>query len=358
MATQFVDDNSLQHVPVIDDVVVPVVRIDALRCFNEVVIKLGGDPTALMAPALIKPELLANRTAVLSYRALVHLLERCASELNCPDFGLRLAAAQGGAKVLGPLEVAMRNSASLADAFRYCAEHVQAYSPAARISLESRAGTSCTFLRFDILLSHLPYQRQAVEQALLLTQHAAQSISGGNSSACEVLFCHEPIAPMANYRARFNTIVRFNQSCNGLLFHNYDLNRPIEDPDPQLYELATSFIDTRFPSASTAMTTRVQSVVSKLLVTGQCTNGQVAAALGLHPRTLQRRLREEGESFETIKDCVRRDIALRYLPQRDVPLIKVAEMLGYSEASVLSRSCYRWFSASPRQLRKRFNQAA
>jgi AraC-like DNA-binding protein len=42
---------------------------------------------------------------------------------------------------------------------------------------------------------------------------------------------------------------------------------------------------------------------------------------------------------------------LRYLIQPDVPLTRVAELLGYSEASVLSRSCARWFSASPKQLR-------
>jgi AraC-like DNA-binding protein len=30
---------------------------------------------------------------------------------------------------------------------------------------------------------------------------------------------------------------------------------------------------------------------------------------------------------------------------------RIAEILGYSETSVLSRSCFRWFSASPRQLR-------
>ena len=73
--------------------------------------------------------------------------------------------------------------------------------------------------------------------------------------------------------------------------------------------------------------------------------------LGLHPRTLQRRLREEGECFESLKDSVRRDVALQYLIQPDVPLSRVAELLGYSEASVLSRSCARWFSATPKQLR-------
>jgi AraC-like DNA-binding protein len=73
--------------------------------------------------------------------------------------------------------------------------------------------------------------------------------------------------------------------------------------------------------------------------------------LGMHPRTLQRRLRSEGESVESIKDSVRRDIALRYLTQTSMPLIRVAKALGYSETSALSRSCYRWFALSPRQLR-------
>jgi AraC-like DNA-binding protein len=136
------------------------------------------------------------------------------------------------------------------------------------------------------------------------------------------------------------------------------LARPISDPDPQLYELATSFIDTRFPSATMTVTTRVRSIIAKLLIEGQCTNSQVAATLGVHLRTLQRWLRQEGESLEGIKDSVRRDIALRYLRQSDVPLIRVAEMLGYSESSVLSRSCYRWFAASPRQLRSRLTHAS
>ena len=358
MIEQVDDRVAHRHVAANDEGGSAVVRIDALRCFSDVASRLGGDARALLARAQIDPALLENRQAVISYRTLVHLLERCAADLGCPDFGLRLAEAQGGAKVLGPLEVVMKNSSSLRDAFRYCAEHVQAYSPAAQIGLEPERGDDRTFLRFEILLPHLPYQRQAIEQALLLTQHAAMSISGGQSRATEVWFSHEPLLPIAVYRAYFSAIVRFGQSSNGLFFSDRDLNRPIADPDPQLYELATSFIDTRFPSVAMTMTTRVRSIVGKLLVAGRCTNSHVAATLGLHPRTLQRRLREEGECFETIKDSVRREVALRYLRQPDMPLIRVAEMLGYSEASVLSRSCYRWFAASPRQLRTRLTQAA
>jgi AraC-like DNA-binding protein len=107
-------------------------------------------------------------------------------------------------------------------------------------------------------------------------------------------------------------------------------------------------------SPALSLSARIRKDTARLLIEGKCTYRHVASALGLHPRTLQRRLRKEGESFESIKDSVRRDVALRHLQQPNVPLMRVAEILGYSEASVLSRSCHRWFAASPRKLRKRW----
>ena len=104
-----------------------------------------------------------------------------------------------------------------------------------------------------------------------------------------------------------------------------------------------------------SLSARVRVLIPRHLVEGDCTCKRVAATLGLHPRTLQRRLREENESFEAIKDSVRRDVALRYLQQPDMSLVQVTELLGYSETSVLSRSCLRWFAASPRRLRAAFH---
>ena len=104
------------------------------------------------------------------------------------------------------------------------------------------------------------------------------------------------------------------------------------------------------------LSARVRLIIARLLVEGNCTYKRAACTLGLHPRTLQRRLRQEGESFEAIKDSVRREVALRYLQQPDVSLVRVTEILGYSETSVLSRSCHRWFCASPRRLRNDLNR--
>jgi AraC-like DNA-binding protein len=329
------------------------VRIDALRNFRNVVEGLRGDPDELLVKSQIEPELLENRHAAIAYRRMAYLLERGASELGCPDFGLRLAAAQEGAKVLGPVQVAMANSNSLGDAFRYCAAHIQAYSSATQIGLERDDKDRRTFMRFEVLLSRLPYQRQVVEHALLLTQHAAHALTRGHAQAQEIWLSHGPLMPHSTYRNYFDATVRFGMPFNGLFFSDRDLDCPLTEADPQLYELATSYIESHFPSVRLTLSTRVRTITARLLAVGQCTNDRVASALDMHPRTLLRRLSEEGESFESIKDSVRRDIALRYLSQSDVPLTRVAELLGYSEASFLSRSCARWFSASPRQLRSR-----
>jgi AraC-like DNA-binding protein len=99
------------------------------------------------------------------------------------------------------------------------------------------------------------------------------------------------------------------------------------------------------------LSAQVRVAISQLLAFGSCTHKQVAASMGLHPRALQRRLRKEGASFGSIKDSVRRETALHYIGQSSVPLVRVAEMIGYSEASVLSRRCHHWFSSSPQRLR-------
>jgi AraC-like DNA-binding protein len=327
------------------------VCVDSLYKFPELVAQLGGNSNALLCEAQIDPASLNNRYAVIPHRTYVRLLERAAVDLACPDFGMRLTTAQGGVKILGPLGYVMRNSRTLREAFRYCVEYVQGYSTAVQMGFEDPGLAGFVFVRVEIHPAGLPKHPQRSERALLSTQHSALNISGGQVRAREVWFTHEPVSPLSTYREYFGTEVRFGQAMNGLLFADSDLDTPTPKADREVYELATSFIEQRFPATDADFTPRIRTIVERMLFEGSCTHSGVASMLGIHPRALQRRLRAEGESFEAIKDGVRRQIALRYLKDASIPLIRVAKMLGYSETSALSRSCYRWFSASPRQVR-------
>jgi AraC-like DNA-binding protein len=68
---------------------------------------------------------------------------------------------------------------------------------------------------------------------------------------------------------------------------------------------------------------------------------------GLHPKTLQRRLAAENTTFAELVDQTRRDTARRRLLGTDLSLHQICGQLGYSEQSVLTRSCNRWFNSTP-----------
>lgn len=329
-----------------------VVNIETLRFFPELVVELGGDPAPLMRRARIDPFIFEKSGSVLEYRSFVHLLELAAAALSCPHFGMRLALLQGAHKVIGPVGVVMKNSETVGQALGYCAKHIHAYSLATRVRFRPDRPNHRLFVGLQILLENMPAHSQAVEHGLLLANRNIRNISGEAVSARAVVFRHAPIASLDVYRAMFGCEVTFNQDVDAIILTEPDLLCEIVEADAQIYEMATSFVDQRFPRATPPMNARVREFVRQFLGGDNCTNERVAAELCLHPRTLQRRLRQEGQSFESIKDDVRRDMALHYLQQTDLALSRVSEKLGYAEASVLSRSCDRWFSTSPLQLRR------
>lgn len=328
-----------------------IVRVDVLRKFREIVTGLGGDADELLARIQVDPQILKNRHAVIPYRSLVVLLETAASELRCPDFGMRLAKAQGGVKVLGPLEYVMSNSPTVRAAFRYCARYIQVYGTGSQLRSQVGYTPDAVLFQLRMLLAGLPSQPQNVERALLLTQDIALTISHGQVRASEVWLTHSPVADPARYREHFGTEVRFGQRLNGIFFSDRDLDLPIPNVDPQIYEISTHFIQQNFPLSQGVLSTRVRLLVERMLVNGDSDLGGVASLLGMQLRKLQRCLRAEGQSLESIQESVRQQTVLRYLEQSSLPLVEVAKLLGYSDRSTLSRSCQRWFSLTANEIR-------
>lgn len=77
----------------------------------------------------------------------------------------------------------------------------------------------------------------------------------------------------------------------------------------------------------------------------------VASQLHLSPRTLTRRLEEEGSSFRAIKDATRRDIAFARLTKTRQPIAQLAADLGYSDPSAFYRAFVSWSGVSPERYR-------
>jgi AraC-like DNA-binding protein len=68
--------------------------------------------------------------------------------------------------------------------------------------------------------------------------------------------------------------------------------------------------------------------------------------------TLRRRLHEEGESYRSIKDQLRRDVAITYLSDSDRSVMDIALELGFAEPSAFHRAFKKWTGASPGEYRR------
>ncbi len=80
---------------------------------------------------------------------------------------------------------------------------------------------------------------------------------------------------------------------------------------------------------------------------------EVASRLHLSPRTLHRRLDEEGSSFRAIKDALRRDLALTRLAKGGEPVARIAADLGFAGTSAFYRACVGWTGMSPARYRRK-----
>ena len=330
-----------------------IVPSDAIAGFAELVSGVGGDPEGLLRAARIDPRVMGRRNSILEYRAMASLFEIAATALAIPDFGMRLAVLQGGTRVMGPIGVVMKNSQTLGQALGYCARQIHAYSLATRVRFVPNRPRREVSVELQVLLDGPARGTQVIEHALLLAALNVIDITGGRARVRRVSFRHAPQCALGIYGAAFGCEVTFGASTDSVVFKERDLLCPVIGWDETLYEMATSFIDSHYPSGVPPMHARVRAMIRRCLGDEDCNGERIAEELCVHPRTLQRRLRREGESFESIKDEVRRDVAMRYLKRPELSFTLIAEKLGYAGQSALARSCHRWFSASPGELRAR-----
>lgn len=122
-----------------------VIRGSALTNYHELVAELGGDGSRLLAGARVSPTDAGSYERFISLPNGARALEATATALNAPDFGRQLARRQG-IEILGPVGLAARTAATVADAFAILEKFMGAYCPviSARVT-DHRDPALCRF---------------------------------------------------------------------------------------------------------------------------------------------------------------------------------------------------------------------
>jgi AraC-like DNA-binding protein len=141
------------------------------------------------------------------------------------------------------------------------------------------------------------------------------------------------------------------------------LDRPVPNADGSMLKVLQRHAD-ELLAARLRETTEprivcdVRREVAAQLANDRARVDDVAAALALSTRTLQRKLAEAGTNFQAVHDAARQALAEELLRDSQLNLTDVAFMLGYREQSSFNRACRDWFGNTPARTRERLRGAA
>lgn len=328
-----------------------VVRAGALAGFEDLVRQAGADPQAILGAAALRPGDLADPDHYISHRSAILALEEAARTLRMPDFGLRLCAAQD-LSFMGMLALVIQSAPTVREGMLLGGKYSHFHAPGLvfRPFQDAQAGLECVevFAR----RSDLPSSPQATEHAVghlcrlmaLLSDHALRPST--------IHLRHAPVGSTRQYLRHLGQLPRFNAAFDGIGIDPLAWRQPMPSHNQLLGQFVQRFLLGLMPQSERTVLEQVDEVLRGLTRAGMADLGRVAQALGLHPRTLQRRLRAEGARFDDLLDTQRKTWARELMAQRSLALADIAQLLGFADQSVLTRACQRWFGDSPRRLRQ------
>lgn len=264
-------------------------------------------------------------------RQVVDLLQQSAEASGRRDLGAAFAAACD-LDGFGPLSALLAHCGSVADAVGLGMRHGARENGAVATTLEP-AGPAMA-LRMMLAVPSSAGGTQFVEGVLLLALRIMRRLLGEGWQPLRVELDHAPPPRSAALRALFRCPLEFRAARAAIVLTPEDLARRVRPVDP----LALARLERQLARVPDDLAAQVRQALAFGLADGRTRLADVAAALRHSPRTLQRRLAEQGLSLGALLAEVRRRSTHEYLMGEPQPrLDALAQRLGYAEASAASR---------------------
>jgi AraC-like DNA-binding protein len=169
-------------------------------------------------------------------------------------------------------------------------------------------------------------------------------------------FRHAPVSSDGELEAFFGPNISFNQEHDWIRYSIADLNEAIGgEPDPEVLAMLDAACEEQLKKLSfqgePEWLRSVRKYVIQTLPLGAPVLADASKAASLSVRQLRRYLAAAGTGFRELVDDVRRELASQYLKDRNLSLVDIALMLGYTEQSAFQRAYQRWYGRSPGQSR-------
>ncbi|PTS83603.1 AraC family transcriptional regulator [Pseudomonas sp. HMWF032] len=315
-------------------------------------LELGGvDCRRLFVQLGLDYAALTNPDARFAQDAMTRLWHLAVEASGNPAIGLNMA------KILRPssfnvVGYAVMSSRNLQEGFARLVRYQRIIGEGADLSFHPTADG------YEMLLAihgdRLPSARQSAEASLAYSLAFCRWLTSKPLRPRLVSLMGPAPDDLAPYEAVFQCPLKFNAEHYALLFERTDLDAPLPSANEALAQLHDRFAgDYLARFSGSRVTHQVRQVLCRLLPQGEPKREVVAQTLLLSERTLQRRLQDEGTSYQQLLDDTRRELAGQYLGQANLTLLEISYLLGFSDPSNFFRAFRRWFDSTPGEYRAR-----
>jgi AraC-like DNA-binding protein len=264
------------------------------------------------------------------------------------DAGLGLSLAETmppGA--FGVVEYVCRSAATLGAALAYWVRYLRILDDAVEVAIVEEGDQAAVRV---VTESDAPAPASHELCFAVMVRNARFLLLGGTPfRVTEVRYTHRADeAHRARHRAFFEAPVVFGARTTELVFPRTFLAAPLASADPNLLHVLLAAAEEKRakPAMHLPLTDQVRRVLRPLLTDDLAQLDTVAKRLGMTGRSLQRRLKDEGTSFQETRDAVRQELADAYLGQ-GMSFAEISFLLGFAEPSAFFRAFKRWTGVTP-----------
>ncbi|WP_028766346.1 AraC family transcriptional regulator [Shewanella fidelis] len=325
------------------------IRSASLSGFSSLVTELGGDTHNLLLQCELRPRDLSNPDNMIAFASMINLLELASNELNCQDFGLRLAAKQG-LEMLGSVGLIIQASHTVREALVNAQRYMMLHSYGEYWML--REFEQSIFIERYQIYQDISYAKQYKELSFGVCAGLVKTLIGQPLQLERLEFAHVQISDSSVYRKYFECPVVFNQENDRLILDSSYLEQPLLPNSYQDKQQVKFYLDQLISQFGGDIERKVKTLILQTMGLHDANIDQVATMLNMNRRTLQRRLASEGLTFKQLLTDVRMSTACWYLQSSQLDITLLSEVLGYSDVSAFSKAFKQVVGVSPLKWRK------
>lgn len=323
------------------------VRTGPVQALPQVIAALGGNPQSVFQAADIDLDrFLSDHEQRLDYVETARLFSNAIGHTQCPHLGM-LVGRRTSLDYLGPVALLMRSAATVGDALRNLVTHAQLHDRGSALMLLPLTG-QFSLLGYVIQRHGLADPKPLIDTAVMIGLQIMRELLGPTWSPVRVQLAYRTPSDSAAYPRAFGCPVRFNANVSGMVIANPQLGQTLRTADPQLHQSLQAAFSA---AAELTLAEQISHQLHPLLLAGEARADQIASRVGLHIRTLHRRLEAEGTHLQQLVTASRQSLAFQLLGNTNLPVSLIAQSLQYQDPNAFSRAFRTWTGSSPQQWR-------